>query len=67
MATASVIGLMPPPPGVVPDFNTSHITSTQLSFIIAYSVTLALAAVALALRLYTRISICKAFGLDDGK
>ncbi|KAF7905867.1 hypothetical protein EAF00_000146 [Botryotinia globosa] len=58
-------GLLPAPPGVTPDLNSSALSSTQVAFIIAYSITLGLASSTLGIRLYTRISIMKSFGLDD--
>lgn len=67
MTSNGPVGLMPPPDGVIPDFNVNHLTSTQHNFIAAYSITLFLAVVTLALRLYTRIAIIKGFGLDDGE
>ncbi|KAF7926574.1 hypothetical protein EAE99_005769 [Botrytis elliptica] len=58
-------GLLPAPPGVTPDLNPSALSSTQVAFIIAYTITLGLASSTLGIRLYTRISIMKSFGLDD--
>ncbi|KAG0646069.1 hypothetical protein D0Z07_8396, partial [Hyphodiscus hymeniophilus] len=66
MASASPVGLMPAPEGVTPDFNIHHMTETQLSFILAYGITLGLAIISLGLRFQTRIFIMHAFGLDDG-
>lgn len=65
MSNSTLVGSIPAPPGVVPDFNIHHLTSTQMSFILAYSITLGLALFTLSLRMYTRISIIKNFGLDD--
>ncbi|KFY85302.1 hypothetical protein V500_08530 [Pseudogymnoascus sp. VKM F-4518 (FW-2643)] len=58
-------GLMPAPIGVTPDFDVNHYNSTQLQFILAYSITLGFAAITLLLRLYTRIFLIQGFGLDD--
>ncbi|KKA24571.1 hypothetical protein T310_1405 [Rasamsonia emersonii CBS 393.64] len=55
---------MPPPPGVVPDFSLTR-TTVQQKFIVVYSVTLAIAIVLLALRLYTRGAIVHSYGWDD--
>lgn len=60
-------GLMPAPIGVTPDFDVNHYSSTQLQFILAYSITLVFAAITLLLRLYTRIFLIQGFGLDDGE
>lgn len=60
-------GLLPAPPGVIPDLNPSALSSTQVAFIIAYTITLGLASSTLGIRLYTRISIMNSFGLDDGR
>lgn len=58
-------GLLPAPPGVTPNFSTSALSSTQVAYIIAYTITLGLASSTLGIRLYTRISIMNSFGLDD--
>ncbi|OBT56394.1 hypothetical protein VE04_05101 [Pseudogymnoascus sp. 24MN13] len=58
-------GLMPAPLGVIPDFDVNHYNSTQIQFILAYSITLFFAAITLLLRLYTRIFLIQGFGLDD--
>ncbi|EDN98275.1 predicted protein [Sclerotinia sclerotiorum 1980 UF-70] len=58
-------GLLPPPSGVTPNFNSGILSGTQVAFILAYTITLALASSTLGIRLYTRISIMKSFGLDD--
>ena len=41
-------------------------TDTQLSFILAYGITLGLATITLGLRIYTRIFIVHSLGFDDG-
>ncbi|TGO24257.1 hypothetical protein BPAE_0107g00040 [Botrytis paeoniae] len=58
-------GLLPAPPGITPDLNPSALSSTQVAYIIAYTITLGLASSTLGIRLYTRISIMNSFGLDD--
>ncbi|KAL2022656.1 hypothetical protein VTK56DRAFT_5000 [Thermocarpiscus australiensis] len=57
------VGLMPPPPGVFPNFH--HTTPVQISFIAVFAVTFALATIALLLRVYTRVLVVKSVGLDD--
>lgn len=59
--------LLPAPPGVTPNFSVWALSQTQVNFIVAYSLTLAVASATLGIRLYTRISIMSSFGLDDGK
>ncbi|AEO59655.1 hypothetical protein MYCTH_2135030 [Thermothelomyces thermophilus ATCC 42464] len=58
-----MVGLMPPPPGVTPDFY--HTTAVQVRFIIVFAVTFTLATIALLLRLYTRAFVVKSLGLDE--
>ncbi|KAG9235687.1 hypothetical protein BJ875DRAFT_458489 [Amylocarpus encephaloides] len=60
-----LVGMMPVPAGETPDFNIYHLSQTQIAFILAYIITLALAVFSLSLRLYTRIAITESFGLDD--
>ncbi|GAB1314659.1 Rhodopsin domain-containing protein [Madurella fahalii] len=60
---AGEVGLMPPPPGVIPDFH--HTTPVQISFIAVFAVTYTLATVALILRVYTRAFVVKSVGLDE--
>jgi hypothetical protein len=74
MSNTTLVGLMPDarcqmpaPAGVTPDFNIHHITETQQSFILAYSITLGLATLTLGTRLYTTFFIVRLFGLDDSK
>lgn len=55
---------MPPPPGVTPNFNGSR-TELQNQTIVVNSVMIALSTFVLALRLHTRIAICRTIGLDD--
>lgn len=58
-----MVGMMPPPPGVTPDFY--HTTSVQVSFMAVFGVTFALATIALMLRFYTRVFVVKSVGLDE--
>jgi hypothetical protein len=66
MNNTTLVGLMPAPARVVPDFDIHHMTDTQLSFILAYGITLGLATITLGLRIYTRIFIVHSLGFDDG-
>ncbi|KAK4446096.1 puromycin-sensitive aminopeptidase [Podospora aff. communis PSN243] len=59
----AMVGLMPPPPGVTPDFYRT--TPVQVSFIVVFAVTFTLATLALILRLYTRAWIVKSISLDE--
>ncbi|KAK4149764.1 puromycin-sensitive aminopeptidase [Chaetomidium leptoderma] len=59
----AMVGLMPAPPDVTPDFY--HTTPVQISFIAVFTVTFALATIALLLRVYTRVMIVKSVGLDE--
>ncbi|KAL2166185.1 hypothetical protein VTG60DRAFT_3145 [Thermothelomyces hinnuleus] len=61
--STAMVGLMPPPPGVTPDFY--HTTAVQVRFIIVFAVTFTLATIALLLRLYTRAFVVKSLGLDE--
>lgn len=59
------VGVMPPPPGVTPDFyGGSYVQNT---LIIVFSTTFALCTILLALRLYTGAVILGKLGLDAGK
>lgn len=66
MASAEIVGAMPPPDGVVPDFSLTR-TSVQQKFIVTYAITLGIAILLVLLRLYTRLFLLKSFGLDDCK
>lgn len=59
------VGVMPPPPGVTPDFHGS--SQLQHTLIIVYSITFALATVVLTLRLYTGLVLVGKLGLDACK
>lgn len=56
-------GMMPPPPGVTPDFQRT--TSVQIAFIVVFAVTYALATVALGLRVYTKAFLLKSVNWDE--
>lgn len=58
-------GVVPPPPGVTPDFDYSHpwLYTTNMVLI---GVGLALSTGFLLLRIYTRARILHKFGPDDG-
>ncbi|KAL2163212.1 hypothetical protein VTH06DRAFT_5268 [Thermothelomyces fergusii] len=62
-SSTEMVGLMPPPPGVTPDFY--HTTAVQTRFIVVFVVTFVLATVALLLRVYTRAFVVKSIGLDE--
>lgn len=62
---AEQVGVMPPPPGVTPDFDGG--SYLQDTIVIVYSTTFALATILLALRLYTGIALLRKLGLDAGK
>ncbi|CEL04805.1 hypothetical protein ASPCAL05930 [Aspergillus calidoustus] len=64
MASTEIVGAMPPPDGVTPDFSLTR-TSVQQEFILTYASTLGIALLLLLLRLYTRLFLVKSFGLDD--
>jgi hypothetical protein len=57
------VGLLPLPPGVVPDFNRT--TDVQIAFIVVFGVSFALATIALLLRVYTRALLVKSIGFDE--
>lgn len=59
------IPLLPPPPGVTPNFVNPESRCSVL--IIVSTICLALLLLFVTLRLYSRIWIARAFGLDDGK
>jgi hypothetical protein len=64
MASTEIVGAMPPPDGVTPDFSLTR-TSVQQEFILTYASTLGIALLLLLLRLYTPLFLVKSFGLDD--
>ncbi len=64
MASATT-PILPPPPGVTPDFEGR--SSVQNTLIIVFSVFLGLSTAFLGLRLYTVLRIIRRFGLDEGE
>ena len=66
MASAEIVGAMPPPAGVTPDFSGRR-TELQDKTIVIFSVMTALSSVFILLRVYTRVFLVKTFGLDDCK
>ncbi|CAL8580201.1 hypothetical protein XPA_005933 [Xanthoria parietina] len=56
-------GIYPAPPGVVPNFTNPHVRTG--GHIVLSSVFLPLSTLVLALRLYTKIHVMRAFGWDD--
>ncbi len=65
MSSPSMIPVLPPPPGVISDFEGS--TQVQRAIIIISAVTLALATAFLGIRIYTVMFIIRMFGVDDGQ
>lgn len=64
MATSNRISALPPPPGVTANFvNPASRRPQIIAIAIIFPV---LAFIAIALRLYTRLFVSRAFGLDDG-
>lgn len=63
MSDTELVGIVPPPEGVTPDFH--GVSAVQKRFITVYSATLWLAVVSLVVRVYTRTRINKTFGVDD--
>lgn len=57
----------PAMPRGAPDFDTADWSALQIVFVTAYSITAALAARALAMRIYTRFAINRSPGIDDGE
>lgn len=58
-----IVGALPPPPGVVPDFE--HPESRGHLVIIATAILLPITTFVLALRIYTRVVIARYLGSDD--
>ncbi|KAH6668390.1 hypothetical protein B0J14DRAFT_675210 [Halenospora varia] len=58
-----IVGVLPPPPGVSPDFE--HPESIGYRLVIVTAIFLPLASVVVALRIYTRRVIVHAIGYDD--
>jgi hypothetical protein len=61
----AIIGALPPPPGVIPDFD--HPESAWYQNVIAIAVLFPLATIVLCLRLYTRVILVRYTGSDDCK
>ncbi|KAM7206070.1 puromycin-sensitive aminopeptidase [Naviculisporaceae sp. PSN 640] len=61
--STEMVGLMPPPPGVTPDF--FSIQPVQNTFTVVFAVFWGLATVALMLRIYTRAFLVKSLGWDE--
>jgi hypothetical protein len=60
-----IIGTLPPPPGVIPDFE--HPESVGHRVIIAIAIFFPLATLVLFLRIYTRAILVRNVGSDDCK
>ena len=56
------VGVMPPPPGVTPDFHGQ--TYLQHTIMIVYSITFAVATLLLAARIYTSAILVRKFSYD---
>lgn len=67
MNSTTLVGVMPAPSGVTANFDTSQLTDVQMSIILSFSITVGIAIISLALRIYTRLCIVHAFWWDDGK
>jgi hypothetical protein len=65
IARQEVVGAMPPPPGVIPNFE--HPESRGNQVVVTIAVLLPLATLVLSLRLYTRRMIVRTMGSDDCK
>jgi len=63
MPDLSKLPAAPPPPGVVPDFNSPDNYKTEN--IILHSIVLTVVTIAVMIRIYTRAVLKKTFGLDD--
>ncbi|KAH9216512.1 hypothetical protein DL95DRAFT_407493 [Leptodontidium sp. 2 PMI_412] len=63
IARQEVVGAMPPPPGVIPNFE--HPESRGNQVVVTIAVLLPLATLVLSLRLYTRRMIVRTMGSDD--
>lgn len=59
------VGVIPPPPGVTPDFDYSNPWKFKTDLAIV-GVGLTLATLFLAMRIYTRACLLSKFGWDDG-
>lgn len=61
----SMTGVMPPPPGVTPDFDYSNPKNFKKEMII-FGIGLFLSTILLAMRVFTRAVLLSKFGWDDG-
>lgn len=61
----AVVPAMPPPPGIVPNFENPDSRGDEI--VNVYAVFLSIAFVFIVLRMYTRVAITRAVGLDDCK
>jgi hypothetical protein len=60
-----IIALLPPPPGVTPDFD--HPVSIAYRLVITIAICLSASTIAILLRLYTKFFIVHIVGVDDCK
>jgi hypothetical protein len=60
-----LVGVIPPPPGVTPDFDYSNPWKFKTDLVIV-GVGLSLSTLCLAMRIYTRACLLSKFGWDDG-
>jgi hypothetical protein len=60
-----IIALLPPPPGVTPDFD--HPVSIAYRLVITIAICLSASTIAILLRLYTKFFIIHIVGVDDCK
>jgi len=61
--STQLVGLMPAPEGVTPDFFSR--TTTQTTFILLFAIMWGLATICVILRLYTRAILVKNVGWDE--
>ena len=61
----AVIGPIPPPPGVTPDFD--HPYNGGRHVVILAVLGIPIATLFLAMRLYTQVRIKRSFGSEDGR
>lgn len=60
-----MVGVIPPPAGVTPDFDYSHPKNFKKEMII-FGIGLFLSTLFLAMRIFTRACLLHKFGWDDG-
>jgi len=61
----AIVGALPPPPGVIPDFE--HPESRGHLVVLATAILLPIATFILGLRVYTRVVLVRYLGSDDCK